>query len=298
MAYYQGNAMRGIFVDLHTHSTASDGTDSPSELVRKAAAAGLAAIALTDHDTLSGLGEAEEEARRCGIRLIRGIEIAVRHADDELHLVGLWMPEPSPRMSEALELFRNNRRLRNLRMLSSLGEMGMPMDLDEVRALSGGGAVGRPHIATAMKIKGYVETRRDAFRRYLGHGGSAFVPRELMSPQEGIALLRDEGAIVVLAHPCLFPHMTRQALDSILGEFKTYGLHAIEAYHSTHSREQVRACVDLAARHGLLLSGGTDYHGLNKRDINIGTGIRGNVRVPLYVLEKMEAYRREHGLPL
>lgn len=290
--------MQRIFIDLHTHSAASDGSDSPAELARKAAGSGLAAVALTDHDTMDGLGEAAAEARRCGIRFIRGIEIAVRHHDDELHLVGLWMPEPSPRMAGALALFKQNRRRRNHEMLDSLRKIGMPLDMEEVRAFSKGGAMGRPHIALAMKSRGYVQSRRDAFERYIGHDGRAFVRRDLMSPEEGIDLLREEGALVVLAHPCLFRHMNRQRLDEVLGRFKAYGLHGVEAYHSTHSREQVRACVDLAAKHGLLLSGGTDYHGLNKPDIRLGSGMRGNVRVPLYVLEKMEAHRQERGMPL
>lgn len=290
--------MQGRFIDLHTHSTASDGTDSPSALVAKAAALGLAALAITDHDSIEGLAEAGAEARRLGFRFVRGIEIAVRHENDEIHLVGLWMPEaPSPRMAEVLRTFKRLRRERNLGMLRALDKIGMPLELEEVRAFSGGGAVGRPHIASAMKSRGYVQSRREAFMRYIGHDGAAFVPRELMGAEEGIALLKDEGAIVVLAHPCLFRHMNRQALDRVLAKFTGYGLQAIEAYHSAHSREQVRICVDLAAKYGLLLSGGTDYHGRNKEDIKLGSGLRGNVRAPLYLLEKMEAYRRERGLP-
>lgn len=288
--------MLANFIDLHTHSSASDGSDSPEELVRKAAAKGLAAVALTDHDSMDGLPEAQAEARRCGIRFVRGIEIAVKHENDELHLVGLWMPELSSRMKDAIGNFRQKRSFRNMEILHSLKKIGMPLDIEEVHAFSGNGTMGRPHIASAMKSKGYVQSRRDAFSRYIGHEGRAFVPRELMSPEEGISLLRGEGALVVLAHPCLFRHMSRQSLDGLLVKLTGYGLHAIEAYHSAHSRDQIRICVDLAAKYGLLLSGGTDYHGQNKEDICLGSGIRGNVRVPVYVLEKMEAFRREHGL--
>ena len=290
--------MQRIFIDLHTHSTVSDGTDSPAELVRNAVASGLAAVALTDHDTLDGHGEAAAEAARLGIRFVSGIEIAVRHECGELHLVGLWMPAPSVRMREALESFRRGRQVRNLEILASLGKMGLPVDLNEVLAYSGGETVGRPHIALAMKHRGYVQNRRDAFTLYIGQNGRAFVPRALMSPEEGIGLLRGEGATVVLAHPCLFHNMGRQMLDRMLGPLKELGLHAVEAYHSAHSSEQVRLCVDLAAKHGLLLSGGSDYHGHNKENIQLGSGVRGNLRVPVYVLEKLEAQRRELGLPL
>lgn len=289
------------FVDLHTHSLASDGTDRPAELVRKAAAKGLAAVALTDHDTIGGLDEAEKAAEACGMRFIRGVEIAVKYGPGELHIVGLWMPQPSQRMLDALALLQKNRRERNARMLEVLNKRGMSITIDEVRAVSGGGAVGRPHIALALKNKGYVLSRREAFERHIGMEGGAYVPRELMSPEEGIGLLRDEGAVVVLAHPCLSGHMSRQRLDEVLGEFKQYGLHALEAYHSTHSQDKVRICVDLAAKHGLLLSGGTDYHGLNKEGIELGTGCRGNVRVPLFILEKLEQFHFEkaacNGVP-
>lgn len=287
--------MAGRTIDLHTHSLASDGSDSPGELARKAAGAGLAAFALTDHDSLSGLDEAGAEAERLGIAFVRGIEIAVHDAFGELHLLGLWMPKPSHRMRDAIAMLRENRRSRNQAMLDALANLGMPLTLEEVRAHSGGGALGRPHIALAMKSRGYVQCRREAFDRYIGWGGRAFVPRTLLTPAEGIGLLRDEGATVALAHPCLYQQMTRQRLDAILAEFRPLGLRALEAYHSMHNSDEVRMCVELAARHDLLLTGGSDYHGLNKEGIALGTG-RGNLRVPYILLEKMRAYRKSRGL--
>ena len=288
-------AMSGRMIDLHTHSRASDGSDSPAALVRNAAAKGLAAVALTDHDTLAGIDEAANESARAGIEFVPGIEIAVRDEFGELHLLGLWMSAPSDRMRKALETLQFNRRARNQAMLDVLSAMGMPMTMDEVREHSGNVAVGRPHIALAMKSKGYVPSRKEAFERYIGWNGSAFVPRTLMPPAEGIRLLRDEGATVVLAHPCLSKRMTGMRLDAILAEFRTYGLTALEAYHSSHGPEQVRLCVELAHKHGLLLSGGSDYHGVHKEGINIGTGT-GNVRVPYCLLEKIREYRKKQGL--
>jgi hypothetical protein len=283
--------MAGRIIDLHTHSLASDGSDSPAELVRKAAAKGLAAIALTDHDTLAGLDEAEEEAARTGIEFIRGIELAVQDEFGELHILGLFMPQPSERMLAAIDTLQQNRRSRNQAMLDVLAAMGMPMSMDEVREHSGNVAIGRPHIALTMKSKGYVPSLKEAFERYIGWDGSAFVPRTLLSPSEAIGLLCDEGATVALAHPCLSKKMTAARLDAVLTEFRQHGLRAIEAYHSSHGPEQVRLCIELADKHGLLLTGGSDYHGSNKDGIALGTGT-GQLRVPYLLLEKLREYRR------
>ncbi len=277
-------------VDLHTHSLASDGTDSPAALVRKAAAKGLAAIALTDHDSMDGLDEAAAEAVRSGIAFVRGIELAVQDGPAELHILGLFMPQPSERMRAALEILRQSRRVRNQAMLDMLAALGMPMSMAEVRAHSGKGAVGRPHIALAMKSRGYVPSRKDAFARYIGWKGAAFVPRTLFSPAEGIRLLRDEGATVVLAHPCLSANMTASRLDGILAKFRGYGLQALEAYHSAHDPEAVRLCVELARKHSLLLTGGSDYHGANKEGVELGSGA-GRLRVPYALLEKLREFR-------
>lgn len=287
--------MASRIIDLHTHSKASDGTDAPAELAVNAAAAGLRAFALTDHDTLAGLDEAALAARGLGIEFVRGIEIAVADPCGELHLLGLCMPEkPSARMLEALEGFRRNRRERNLAVLERLAALGMPLTLDEVRALSQTGAVAlsRPHIARALAHKGHVGSVREAFERYLGFGRAAYVPRRLLSPEEGISLLAGEGAVTVLAHPCLEDSMTPDRLDALLVGFKTYGLTALEAYHSTHDQRRTRLCVDLAAKHGLLLSGGSDYHGANKPGIALGRGA-GGLRVPYLLLEKMLAFKRD-----
>jgi predicted metal-dependent phosphoesterase TrpH len=287
--------MAGLYVDLHTHSFASDGSDSPGELVRKAAVLGLAAVALTDHDTLAGLDEAREEAARVGIDCVPGIEIAVQGEHDEVHLVGLWMPSPSRRMRDALEVMQQNRQARNQAMLDVLSGMGMPMSMEEVRAQSGGVAVGRQHIARTMRDKGYVSSSREAFDRYIGRRGKAYVPRVLLTPEQGIGLLRDEGATVALAHPFLSRMMTPERLDDTLSDFHARGLTAIEAYYSPCAPEQVRFCVELAAKHHLLLTGGSDYHGVNKEGISLGTGT-GSLRIPVVLLEKMREYRKKAGL--
>lgn len=282
-------------IDLHTHSLASDGSDSPVELVNKAASLGLAAIALTDHDTLSGLDEAVEQGEKTGVRVIRGIEIAVHDDFGELHLLGLWMPRPSKVMRSYLTTLRRNRLARNQAMLDALTAMDMPLAMEQVEAVSRGESLGRPHIALAMRDRGYVSSRKEAFERYIGWGGKAFVPRALSSPREGIELLRGEGATVSLAHPFLSRQMTESRLDALLRDFRAWGLDAVEAYHSTHSQQQVSLCVKLAAKHGLLLTGGSDYHGLNKEVIRLGVGT-GSLRVPFVLLEKLLAFRLDRGL--
>ena len=287
--------MSGRYIDLHTHSLVSDGTDSPADLVKKAAKLGLAAVALTDHDSLAGLDEAEETARALGIDFVRGVEIAVEDDFGELHLLGLWMPRPSARMREALAGMRQRRESRNQAMLDALKVNGMPLTMEEVRAVSKGEALGRPHIALALANKGYVASRKEAFDRYIGWNGSAFVPRVLSSPKEGIRLLRDEGATVALAHPFLSRLMTKERLDDLLSDFRACGLTALEAYHNSHDAGQTRQCVDLAARHNLVLTGGSDYHGANKEGITLGVG-KGNMRVPTWVLSTLREHRKSKGL--
>jgi predicted metal-dependent phosphoesterase TrpH len=180
-------------------------------------------------------------------------------------------------------------------MLGLLSGMGMPMTMEEVRERSGGVGPGRPHIALTMHDKGYVSSRREAFDQYIGWGAKSFVPRVLLTPEQGIGLLRDEGATVAIAHPCLVKMMTPERLDDTLSDFHAWGLTAIEAYHSRYNAEQVRLCMELAAKHCLLLAGGSDYHGMNKEGISLGTGA-GNLYIPVSLLEKMREYRKAEGL--
>lgn len=283
------------YIDLHTHSLASDGSDSPEQLAGKAAAAGLAAFALTDHDTVAGLAKAQKAAAELGIEFVPGVEIAVRYDFDELHLVALWVNAASCALTAHLGALRAGRDERNSVILNKLSELGLPLQMEEVRALAGGEAVGRPHIALAMKRKGYVYSRQDAFERYLGWGAKAYVPRALPTPEQGIRLLAESGATVVLAHPCLVPGMNRQRLNVLLGDLKDMGLSAVEVWHSSHDPNQTRLCRELAKRHNLLPSGGSDYHGVNKQSISIGAG-QGNLRIPYSVLDDLRAYRSALGL--
>nr|WP_294559477.1 PHP domain-containing protein [uncultured Mailhella sp.] len=288
--------MSMTFIDLHTHSTASDGTDSPTELVRKAAQAHLAVLALTDHDTLAGLEEAEQEAKRQNMGFVRGCEISTATPWGEAHFLGLWIPEKGEKtalLEAELEKVRQQRKERNLRIAEKLRTLGFDVSYEAAAALAGGTVVGRPHFAALLCALGVVKDRKEAFRLYLGRDGLAYVPRRLMSPQEAVSLLKSTGAVVSMAHPRLL-HAPVEELDHLLAGLKEQGLDALEAYHSEHDAGDVRLCVELASRHHLQLSGGSDYHGLAKPNISIGHG-KGGLRVGFSVYEELMKYRREQG---
>lgn len=283
------------FIDLHTHSQASDGTDSPAQLVRQAAAAGLAAVALTDHDTLSGLDEAAAAADDCGIEFIRGCELSTRTEHGEMHILGLWLPPQAEALERRLADVRHKRDQRNARILDKLADLGIPVSMDELLHEARGESVGRPHIAALLVKKNIVPDMQTAFRDYLGSGGRAYLPKEVLDPEEAVRLMARLGATVCLAHPCLQP-LPKDWLEAFILRLRACGLSAIEAYHSEHSDADTRACIDLARRLDLGLSGGSDYHGANKARLRLGTGY-GGLRVPLAILDDLKARRRARGLP-
>lgn len=286
--------MENNLIDLHTHSTASDGTDSPAQLVARAHALGLTAIALTDHDTLGGLAEAESAARDLGLRFIRGCEISTRCETGEQHILGLWASPKAEALEPWLDDVRRRRNERNAEMVARLNALGLNISLEDLRAHAKG-SVGRPHMATALVDKGYVPDATTAFREYLGVSGKAYVPKRAPSPEEAIQILHAVGATAVLAHPCLNAASWAD-VEALTSRLAACGLDAIEAWHTSHSEADTRFCVELAARLGLGLSGGSDYHGLNKLGIQPGTGY-GGLRIPLEALEALEARRRARGLP-
>ncbi len=283
------------FVDLHTHSTASDGTETPAQVVRMAYDLGLKGVALTDHDTVAGLDEAEAEAAQCGMPLVRGCELAASTSYGEAHILGLWLPHDLGPLCAVLQDLRRKRGERNLLMVEKLRGLGVDISYEEVREQAGGESVGRPHMAAVLLGKGYVRTVREAFVRYLGYGGAAYLPRQVLEPLFAVRLLRELGATPVLAHPCLLKSPP-EWMDDFVGELAGAGLLAVEAYHSEHNDAQTRWCVELADKHKLALSGGSDFHGGAKPGIRLGTG-RGGLRVPAFVLEKLLEQRARLGLP-
>lgn len=285
-----------LCIDLHTHTQVSDGTDSPGELVRRAKAIGLHALAITDHDTIAGLPEAQQEGAALGIEVIRGCEISARGDDTEMHILGLWLPEDATVLEQTLADLRAHRDTRNVVIVEKLQALGLDVSYEEVLEASRGEAVGRPHIATVLINKGFATDWQDAFVRYLGYKGKAFAPKEILGPEEAVSLLAGMGATVSLAHPCLSMH-SRDAIEQLVRRLKEHGLTAIEAYHSDQSQAEQRFCVDIAARYGLALTGGSDYHGTAKPRISLGTG-HGSLRVPLFVLDGLKALRRRLSLPV
>ena len=294
------------FIDLHTHSTASDGSFSPSRLVGEARSLGLAALALTDHDTLEGLDEAERAVQEKGTRspdfsfeFIRGCELSSRCGPAEAHILGLWIGREERDVSdlkEKLAEVRAQRFRRNVAMAEKLRGLGFAVRLEDVEALAGGEVVARPHFAALLLRMGVVKSVREAFEKFLGYRGAAYVPRELMKPEEAVELLAGSGATVVLAHPMLMRCPVHE-LDELIARLKPHGLNALEAYHSEHGAADERVCVELAARHGLLLSGGSDFHGESKPLVRLGKG-HGALRVSEAVLESLKRARMEQGLPV
>jgi predicted metal-dependent phosphoesterase TrpH len=286
------------YIDLHTHSTASDGSLSPAELVKAAARAGLKAVALTDHDTIDGLEEALLAGQGLDLEVVAGVEISIEVGlKGGAHLVGLWVRPGHPGLREGLTRLQEARRQRNPRMLAKLNELGLKLSMEDVLAQAGGGQVGRPHFARALVDKGLASTVGEVFSRWLGAGAAAYVPKERMSPAEGIGLVRAAGGVPVLAHPGLLD-LDRPGLESLLRKLKGLGLEGLEAYYSEHDQATRRSLESLAARLGLAVSGGSDFHGGNKPKIKLGQG-KGDLRVPATLLaalrQRRERVRKETG---
>lgn len=280
-------------VDLHTHSNASDGELSPRELVRAAARAGLAAVALTDHDTLDGLEEALEAGREEGIEVVPGCELSVTDASRELHLLGLWVRPGGRELAGMLETLRRDRLERNKIIVEKLTALGIPIEYAEVEGLARG-TVGRPHIAKILVERGVVRDYEAAFRQYLGRQGRAFAPKRQLSLATAAQVLADEGATVALAHPYLLGVNGRE-FENLLRRYKACGVDSLEAYYTDHSPVRTREYVTLAERLDMGVCGGSDFHGSVKPGIRLGVG-KGKLGVPVAVLDALKARRRARGL--
>lgn len=283
------------YIDLHTHSSASDGTDSPAELSVKAARLGLTAFALTDHDTLAGLSAAESSAKDLGMEFIRGCEISANSELGEIHIIGLWLPHGCDELENMLSSLRDAREKRNILMLEKLAVLGFKIDLEEIRHAAGDGVPGRPHIARILMDKGYVADKREAFEKFIGAGCPAYMPKLTLSPELVVGKLSKMGATVVFAHP-LLKIVPGAAIDSLTARLKECGLDALEVWHSAHGQKERAYCRKLAEKLELGMSGGSDYHGENKHGIFMGFA-GGKTRVPYDILEKLKQRRKKRGQP-
>jgi predicted metal-dependent phosphoesterase TrpH len=266
-------------VDLHTHSSASDGSFSPGALIREAAEGGLCALALTDHDTVSGLEEARREAELRGIRFIPGIEIEIEgetaasppggRLPGEFHLLGLGISRPGPAFFTAIAGLGRRREERNREILDRMRELGVEADYEEVRALSGGHSVGRPHFARLLIRRGIVRTVEQAFKRYLGQGKPFYVPKAGLPFAQAVALIREAGGIPILAHP-LSLYVSWGRLPGLLGDLRDQGLGGLEAWHPTAKPRACQRLEDLGRSLGLLITAGSDFHGETRPDRKLG----------------------------
>jgi 3',5'-nucleoside bisphosphate phosphatase len=272
-------------IDLHTHTNESDGSCSPSELVAMAARAGVDVLGITDHDTFAGYDAARAEARAAGIDLICGIELSTKLNGHSVHLLGYF---PA---ANGLKDFRNwvrdlqeSRRERNVRLAARLRELGFDIQLEDAEA-RGRGMTGRPHFAQIMLEKGYVSNFREAFDKYLDESAIGYVYRREPTLAEGVQRIREAAGVASLAHP------GRMKCDAVamMPELRQAGLNAIEAYHSDHTPQDTALFVDLAKRHGLKLTGGSDFHGAVKPEVELGTGHAGNLNVPPEVVANLRA---------
>jgi predicted metal-dependent phosphoesterase TrpH len=258
------------FIDLHTHSNASDGTMAPREVVRLAKKGGLAAFALTDHDTIDGLAEAMAAGRELDLEVIPGVEISARHNLGSMHILGYFLDYESELLASRLAVLKQARKDRNPQIIAKLNKLGIPVTMEQVEAISGGGQVGRPHIAQALYQGGFVRSLQEAFDIYLGNNGKAYVSKFRFAPGEAIAMIRDAKGIAALAHPFTLGIHTFGALMPLLQELMDLGLAGIECYYPEHSADQEALYLSLARKLGLLITGGSDFHGANKPEISLG----------------------------
>jgi predicted metal-dependent phosphoesterase TrpH len=271
--------MSESFVDLHCHSTASDGTLSPTEVVRLAARSELSAIALTDHDTIAGATEAAAEARAIGIDFRPGIEISAEYPHPgTMHILGYGVDPDSATLKSLTTTLIAGRDNRNPRIIAKLQELGVKITMEEVEQEAGGQVVGRPHIAAILHRKGYVSSIKEAFNKYLAQGAPAYFDKERLTPRQALEMIRQSGGLPVLAHAIQLRTDNDGQLDRVVKDLVDLGLAGIEVFHSDHNDEWIGKCQKLAAKYSLLKTGGSDFHGTNKAHIPLGMA-RGH-RVP------------------
>jgi len=271
-----GGAVQAL-VDLHMHSTASDGSRAPGDVVREAKRVGLAAIALTDHDTLDGLADAEQVGAELGVRIVRGIELSAVENDVETHILGLHLSD-TREMESQLVALREMRRSRAERIVIRLNELGVRIELTSVLDQAAGGAIGRPHIARAMIAEGWAVDFRDAFERYLGNGKAAYVAKDRLPVVDAVSLIHRAGGLAVLAHPS--HGGTRERVEAFVRE----GMDGVEVRHPSHSSEDVARLMALVEHFHLVPSGGSDWHGAAD-----GPRTLGCMRVPMEWLDRQDA---------
>ncbi|MBQ2847655.1 MAG: PHP domain-containing protein [Clostridia bacterium] len=273
------------YIDLHTHSLKSDGSMTPAEVVNEAKRAGLAAIALSDHDTVDGIEEAVAEGERIGVEVIPAIEFSVI-SKTETHILGYFIDINNPDLQRVLKEVVDLRIQRNYVTCQRLNELGFDITIEEVRALAPNNFVGRAHFARVLMDKGYTKSVKEGFDKYMSAGQYAYCEKQRLTAKEAIELIGKCGGLSFLAHP----HLTQlddNEIKLFLEELKGYGLNGLEGYYTDYTPEMQEKYQTMAKEMGLMISGGTDFHAKMKPHISIGTGL-GNMRIPYTVLEEIK----------
>ena len=277
-------------IDLHTHSTASDGTYSPTDLARMVSDAGLEAFALTDHDTISGVNEALKASEEIGIECIPGVEISVSLEKGSAHMLGYLFDPADEAFGVSLAEFNDSRNERNVKILDNLHKLGIDLSLEDVLRQKDDnddeGALGRPHFAKALIEKGVVASFDEAFDRYLGKNRPAYAERRRATAEDAIAIIHSAGGLAVLAHP-KWVKAKGSELELLVESLASAGLDGLECHYTDHSAEQTQTYLKLAERLGLLVTGGSDFHGEAKPDARLGVG-QGNLNIPYELLQRLK----------
>src|SRR5687768_13570467 len=269
---FQTDLMAVQYVDLHCHSTASDGTLPPREVVRFAKQTNLSAIALTDHDTVAGCAEARDEAAKIGVDFLCGIEISAEYPPPgTLHILGYGVDPESPALKNLTETLIAGRDNRNPKIVAKLNEMGVAVAMQEWEDEAKGAVLGRPHLATILVRKGYVSSIKHAFDKYIGQGAPAYFDKERLTPRQALERIAASGGVAVLAHPVQLRTTNDAQLERVVKDLVDLGLAGLEVIHSDHDDAWVAKCAALADRFGLIKTGGSDFHGANKKDIALGS---------------------------
>lgn len=270
-------------IDLHLHSTASDGNYSPEQIIERAHELGLTTISLTDHDTIAGIKPAMIKGKQLGVEVIPGLELNTDYNGQEIHILGYYFDLSNPGLLTCLDKLKRAREYRVEGIVKKLRSIGIDISLPEVYEESGGGCIGRPHIARILLRKGYISYIKQAFEKYIGVDGPAYVGRYKVSPAEAVSLIRQAKGIPVLAHPGVYKD------DFLIPQLIEVGLLGVEVYHSDHDQEKRDHYLSIAQRHGLIVTGGSDCHGPNNR----GRHLMGQVAVPEEIADSLRALRNQ-----
>jgi predicted metal-dependent phosphoesterase TrpH len=278
-------------VDLHAHTTASDGSYSPTELVALAREKNLKAVGVTDHDTIAGWAEAFEAAQTAGVEIVPGVELSTSYEGGRFHLLGYFV-NPESKLVETLVEIQRERGNRNAIILEKLAALGLPLEEAEVRKIAGrdDGELARPHLARAMVNRGYVSSTQEAFDLYLADGKPGYAPKKVLTPQEAIALIHDAGGVAVWAHPPHRKSISYDELEARLKDWVAWGLDGLETYYSKYDAGDTAWATAMAQKYDLIGSGGSDFHGVSKPDVFLGETQTGGP-VPDDVLEALKSRR-------